>query len=88
MKLKAKRRAPNSKRKRVIVAGYTSEAETAEQLNVAIRTLLFRGNSGEMGVGGGIVWDSTPQEEYEECQLKSAFLCSERLGYAPRPQGG
>ena len=39
MKLKAKRRAPNSKRKRVIVAGYTSEAETAEQLNVAIRTL-------------------------------------------------
>lgn len=42
--------------------------------NVAIRTLLLRGNTGEMGVGGGIVWDSTPRGEYEECQIKSAFL--------------
>jgi para-aminobenzoate synthetase / 4-amino-4-deoxychorismate lyase len=42
--------------------------------NVAIRTLLLRGNAGEMGVGGGIVWDSTPQGEFEECQIKSAFL--------------
>ncbi len=44
--------------------------------NVAIRTLLLQGNTGEMGVGGGIVWDSTPRGEYEECQIKSAFLCS------------
>lgn len=47
--------------------------------NVAIRTLLLRGNTGEMGVGGGIVWDSTPQGESEECQTKSAFLCSDPL---------
>jgi len=42
--------------------------------NVAIRSLLLRGTAGEMGVGGGIVWDSTPAGEYEECQIKSAFL--------------
>ncbi|MDI6732061.1 MAG: chorismate-binding protein [Candidatus Margulisbacteria bacterium] len=27
-----------------------------------------------MGVGGGIVWDSTPAGEWEECQIKSRFL--------------
>lgn len=42
--------------------------------NVAIRTLLLRGDIGEMGVGGGIVWDSTPESEYAECQIKSDFL--------------
>ena len=42
--------------------------------NVAIRTLLLRDGMGEMGVGGGIVWDSTPAGEYEECRIKSAFL--------------
>jgi para-aminobenzoate synthetase / 4-amino-4-deoxychorismate lyase len=42
--------------------------------NVAIRTLLLRGQTGEMGVGGGIVWDSTPQGEYDECGIKSSFL--------------
>ncbi len=42
--------------------------------NVAIRTLLLQGQTGEMGVGGGIVWDSTPQGEYEECKIKSSFL--------------
>jgi para-aminobenzoate synthetase/4-amino-4-deoxychorismate lyase len=44
--------------------------------NVAIRTLLLQGQTGEMGVGGGIVWDSTPEGEYEECQIKSSFLRS------------
>jgi para-aminobenzoate synthetase / 4-amino-4-deoxychorismate lyase len=42
--------------------------------NVAIRTLLLRGQTGEMGVGGGIVWDSTPEGEYDECEIKSSFL--------------
>jgi para-aminobenzoate synthetase/4-amino-4-deoxychorismate lyase len=42
--------------------------------NVAIRTLLLRGDKGEMGVGGGIVWDSTPEGEYTECKIKSEFL--------------
>ena len=42
--------------------------------NVPIRTLLIKGGKGEMGVGGGIVWDSTPQGEYDECILKAKFL--------------
>jgi para-aminobenzoate synthetase/4-amino-4-deoxychorismate lyase len=27
-----------------------------------------------MGVGSGIVWDSDPQSEYQECNLKTRFL--------------
>ncbi|MFA4967447.1 MAG: aminodeoxychorismate synthase component I [Candidatus Margulisiibacteriota bacterium] len=42
--------------------------------NVPIRTLLIKNGRGEMGVGGGIVWDSTPEGEWEECRIKSRFL--------------
>lgn len=42
--------------------------------NIPIRTLLIRGARGEMGVGGGIVWDSTAQGEWEEGILKARFL--------------
>src|SRR3989339_243401 len=42
--------------------------------NIPIRTLLIQGSKGELGIGGGIVWDSTPQGEYDECKWKSKFL--------------
>ena len=42
--------------------------------NIPIRTLLLKGGKGEMGVGGGIVWDSTPENEFDECLLKARFL--------------
>ncbi len=42
--------------------------------NVPIRTMLFNGFSGEMGIGGGIVWDSTPEGEWNECMIKSKFI--------------
>jgi para-aminobenzoate synthetase/4-amino-4-deoxychorismate lyase len=42
--------------------------------NVAIRTLDLDGQSGVMGVGSGIVIDSDPAAEFEECLLKSQFL--------------
>lgn len=47
--------------------------------NVAIRTIdLQRQPNHEyqarMGVGGGIVYDSQPREEYAECRLKGQFL--------------
>ncbi|MDP2852650.1 MAG: aminodeoxychorismate synthase component I [Smithellaceae bacterium] len=47
--------------------------------NVAIRTIDLQARrdqtySAQMGVGGGIVFDSQPQEEYAECQLKAKFL--------------
>jgi len=46
------------------------------QFNVAIRTVLIDKALGEAeyGVGGGIVWDSTPQGEYDECLLKAKIL--------------
>ncbi len=42
--------------------------------NIPIRTLLLQGSEGEMGVGGGIVWDSTARGEWAEGLLKSRFL--------------
>lgn len=42
--------------------------------NVAIRTVVLEGREGRMGVGSGIVWDSEPETEYEECRLKGQFL--------------
>jgi para-aminobenzoate synthetase/4-amino-4-deoxychorismate lyase len=44
--------------------------------NVPIRTLVLQGNKGEMGIGSGIVWDSDPMGEWEECKLKGRFLTS------------
>jgi para-aminobenzoate synthetase/4-amino-4-deoxychorismate lyase len=50
------------------------------QFNVAIRTVLVDRKTGmaEYGVGGGIVWDSTPEGEYEECQIKARLLTDVR----------
>jgi para-aminobenzoate synthetase/4-amino-4-deoxychorismate lyase len=44
--------------------------------NVAIRTLNIntKTKNAEMGIGSGIVWDSLPEEEWEETLLKSNFL--------------
>ena len=49
--------------------------------NIAIRTVVLplastmdSPTSGQMGTGGGIVWDSNAQDEFMECQLKSQFL--------------
>ncbi len=42
--------------------------------NIPIRTLLVEGERGELGIGGGIVWDSTPQGEWDEGLLKARFL--------------
>ncbi len=52
------------------------------QFNVAIRTVLIdrHAQAAEYGVGGGIVWDSVPETEFEECQTKSRILTT------PRPQ--
>jgi para-aminobenzoate synthetase/4-amino-4-deoxychorismate lyase len=48
--------------------------------NVAIRTLVLKDGQVRMGVGGGIVADSRPLDEYRECLLKASFLIR------PRPE--
>ncbi len=50
-------------------------------LNVAIRTVVQRGNNCAMGVGSGIVWDSEPENELAETLLKGRFLSSEPLDF-------
>ncbi len=42
--------------------------------NVPIRTVTLDGEKGEMGIGSGIVFDSDPEEEWQECLLKGSFL--------------
>jgi para-aminobenzoate synthetase/4-amino-4-deoxychorismate lyase len=42
--------------------------------NIPIRTLLISEGQGEMGIGGGIVWDSTAQGEWNEGLLKAQFV--------------
>ena len=46
------------------------------QFNVAIRTVLIdrRASRAEYGVGGGVVWDSQCEREWEECQVKARVL--------------
>lgn len=42
--------------------------------NIPIRTILLEDGRGEMGIGGGIVWDSTPNGEWNEGLLKAKFV--------------
>lgn len=53
--------------------GFFSPAGEAV-FNVPIRTIVLRQGEGEMGVGSGIVADSSAPEEYRECLLKTEFL--------------
>ena len=49
--------------------------------NVAIRTLVLQKQRAEFGIGSGIVWDSIPEKEYEECLLKARFLTDPPLHF-------
>lgn len=49
--------------------------------NVAIRTLVLQDGEAHMGVGGGIVADSDPADEYRECLLKAAFLTRRKVDF-------
>ena len=53
------------------------------QFNVAIRTVLIDKQVGkaEYGVGGGIVWDSESDSEYEECQVKARVLLNKSCSF-------
>ncbi|HLK54587.1 MAG TPA: aminodeoxychorismate synthase component I [Candidatus Angelobacter sp.] len=53
----------------------------ASIFNVAIRTLVLKDGRAQMGVGGGIVADSDPAEEYRECLLKASFLTRARRDF-------
>ncbi len=61
--------------------GYISGSEKLS-LSVVIRTILVSQNKFEFQVGGGIVYDSTPEGEWEETLVKARGLCS-ALGIDP-----
>ncbi|MBF0123667.1 MAG: chorismate-binding protein, partial [Candidatus Omnitrophica bacterium] len=42
--------------------------------NVPIRTVHIQGGVAEMGIGGGIIWDSTAEGEWAEGILKARFM--------------
>ncbi|WP_431320393.1 aminodeoxychorismate synthase component I [Rhizobium sp. YTU87027] len=51
----------------------------AMRFSVAIRTIsLFSGGRAVFNVGGGIVFDSTAEAEYEECLLKARFAIGDQ----------
>lgn len=55
--------------------GYLAPSGAA-LFNVPIRTISLCGAQGEMGIGSGIVADSDPEQEWQECLLKGKFLTS------------
>ena len=59
--------------------GYIAPGRKA-RFSVSIRTAEVDRKTGDAvyGVGGGIVWDSQPQAEWQECALKAEVLSSER----------
>jgi len=50
--------------------------------NVAIRTISLAGKDAEMGVGGGIVYDSKSGDEFKEAKLKAKFLLPAERGFS------
>lgn len=47
------------------------EEEGAMDTCIALRTMVFKDHTAYLQAGGGIVWDSVPQEEYEETMNKA-----------------
>jgi para-aminobenzoate synthetase component 1 len=52
-------------------------------LNVAIRTFWIADDHLHLGTGGGITYDSTPEGEWAETQLKARRLLQVATGTAP-----
>ena len=48
--------------------------------NVAIRTILLENQTAALSVGGGVVWDSTAVDEYEEALWKTRFAKPFQIG--------
>ncbi|MGQ0519821.1 MAG: chorismate-binding protein [Actinomycetota bacterium] len=54
--------------------GWVDGDAGAGDLNVAIRTLWLEAGEVHLGTGGGITWDSTPEGEWDETELKARRL--------------
>jgi para-aminobenzoate synthetase component 1 len=54
--------------------GWVDADRVCGDLNVAIRTFWVEDGSLHLGTGGGITWDSEPDDEWEETELKARRL--------------
>lgn len=61
--------------------GYISPQKNA-CFNVAIRTAFLKDGKGELGVGGGVIYDSSESGEYDEALLKAKFLTGNFSGFS------
>ena len=61
--------------------GWVDADRRQGELNVAIRTFWFADDHVHLGTGGAITWDSTPEGEWEETELKARRLL--RVASAP-----
>ncbi|MEO7840236.1 MAG: aminodeoxychorismate synthase component I, partial [Anaerolineales bacterium] len=63
--------------------GYISPGRKAT-FNVAIRTALMdrEARTAEYGIGGGVVWDSTSADEYDEALLKARVLTEQPVEFS------
>lgn len=63
--------------------GFFAPGNKKAVFNVAIRTVLIdnKTKKGEIGVGSGIVYDSDPCTEFEECKLKTNFLIQKKKDF-------
>jgi para-aminobenzoate synthetase component 1 len=50
-------------------------------LNIAIRTIIKQDENVHFQVGGGITWDSNPEDEYQETIDKSKSMMKALRGY-------
>ena len=62
--------------------GWVDTDSGAGELNVAIRTFWVKDDRLNLGTGGGITWDSTPQGEWAETELKARRLLAVAAGPA------
>jgi para-aminobenzoate synthetase / 4-amino-4-deoxychorismate lyase len=62
--------------------GYITPERQA-RFNVAIRTVIVDKQTGaaQCGIGSGITWDSTVEQEYQECLLKIRFTVQDHLPF-------
>ena len=54
--------------------GWVDADRREGDLNVAIRTFWLEDGRLHLGVGGGVTWDSTPEGEWDETELKARRL--------------
>ncbi len=60
--------------------GWVDTDSAAGDLNVAIRTFWVEDGRLHLGTGGGVTWDSTPDGEWQETELKARRLLDVAAG--------